>query len=424
MDEGAAGTATVSLFVQKYGGTSVGSIDRIHAVADRICEHYRAGHQLVVVVSAMGGETNRLSDLASQVSPRPCEREMDVLLSAGEQVSIALLAMAIRERGVTAKSYLADQIPFRTDVNHTRARITAVETDALRAELEKGAIPVVAGFQGQDELGDITTIGRGGSDTTAVALATALNADECQIYTDVEGVFTANPEVVKNARRLANISLEEMIEMASLGSRVLHTRAVEIAHKYGVPLRVLPSFEDTPGTVISKERQGMEEPMVSAVAYEADAAKLTVRGVPDEPGIAYRLLGPIGEASILVDMIVQNIGLAGTTDLTFTVKRGDFVRAMEIMDRTVLKLRQDWDEDRSQHLSITGDDHIAKVTVVGLGIRSHSGVATRMFEALASEGINIQMISTSEIKISVVISDIYVELAVRALHEAFGLGES
>ena len=414
----------MSLFVQKYGGTSVGSIERIHAVADRICQYYRAGHQLVVVVSAMGGETDRLAGLASQVSSCPCEREMDVLLSSGEQVSIALLTMAIRERGVSARSYLADQIPFRTDVNHTRARITAVGTDALRTDIEKGSVPVVAGFQGLDELGDITTIGRGGSDTTAVAIATALNADECQIYTDVEGVFTADPRVVKDARRLASLSLEEMIEMASLGTRALHVRAVEIAHKYGVPLRVLSSFEDTPGTVISKERTGMEEPMVSAVTCEDDVAKLTVRGVPDEPGVAYQLLGPIGEASILVDMIVQNIGISGATDVTFTVKRQDFDQAQAILDRTVSQMRQDGDEERSRHLAITADDHIAKVTVVGLGVRSYPGVAARMFEALASAGINIQMISTSEIKISVVISDIYMELAVRALHEAFGLGAS
>ena len=311
----------MSLVVQKYGGTSVGSIDRIHAVADRICQSRLAGYQLVVVVSAMGGETNRLESLGHEVSATPSPREWDVLLASGEQVSIALLTMALQERGASAKSYLGDQVRFRTDSSHTRARITTVETSNLQAELENGVIPVVAGFQGIDEHGDITTIGRGGSDTTAVALAAVLRAEECQIYTDVDGVFTADPRIVKNAARLQQVSLEEMIEMASLGARVLHSRAVEIAHKYGVPLRVLSSFDDTPGTRICKERQGMEEPLVSAVTHEIDEAKLTVRGVPDEPGIAYRVLGPLGAASILIDMIVQNIGKDGTTDLTFTVKR-------------------------------------------------------------------------------------------------------
>ena len=412
----------MSLLVQKYGGTSVGSIERIQAVARQIRDIKADGHDVVVVVSAMKGETNRLTALGNQVSINPVEREMDVLLASGEQVSIALLSMALVDLNVKACSMLAYQIPVNTDGKHTIARIESIPTSKLQDVLEEGYVPVVAGFQGVDEGNEITTIGRGGSDTSAVALAAVLNADECRIYTDVDGVYTADPNIVEHARKLTSVDFEEMLEMASLGAKVLHTRAVEFAHKYSVPLRVLSSFASDDGTkpgqgtLVTAEIDDMEKPIVSAVTHERDEAKLTVVGVSDVPGVAIKILGPIGDASILVDMIVQNDSVDGKTDFSFTVKRADYARAMEILQRTV--------HDEVSDISakeILGDDTIAKVTIVGVGMRSHSGVATKMFETLAHENINIQMISTSEIKVSVVIAERYIELAVRTLHQAFEL---
>lgn len=403
------------LLVQKFGGTSVCDIERVNAVADRIAASVAGGDRMVVVVSAMAGETDRLERLGYDLCPRPSAREMDVLLSAGEQVSIALLAMALTDRGCKARSRLACQIGIRTDGNHTKARIEEIDVDVLNADIEDGVIPVVAGFQGIAPNGDITTFGRGGSDTTAVAVAAALKADECQIYTDVEGVYTADPRIVENARRLDAVTFEEMLELASLGARVLHARSVEFVGKYGVPLRVLSSFRDGPGTLITTEESTMEQLLVSGLAYARDEAKLTVLGVPDVPGVASKILGPIGAASIEVDMIVQNTGADGSTDLTFTVRRADFDRAREILADTRQSLGA---------RGIAGDERIAKVSAVGVGMKSHAGVATRMFDALAAENINIQMISTSEIKISVVVAERYLELAVRAIHDAFELGET
>ena len=412
----------MALLVQKFGGTSVGSIERIHAVADRVAASVADGHRVVVVVSAMAGETDRLEDLGQQVVARQsahgqeAAREMDVLLSAGEQASIALLAMALGERGCRARSWLGSQVPIRTDANHTKARIEHIDAERLHGELDAGVTPVVAGFQGVSAGGDVTTFGRGGSDTTAVAVAAALGADECRIYTDVDGVYTADPRIVEDARLLDSVTFEEMLELASLGSKVLHARSVEFVGKYGVPLRVLSSFaEDSQGTLITKEGKAMEQPVVSGLAYARDAAKLTLVGVPDRPGVASKILGPIGTASIEVDMIVQNTGADGSTDVTFTVRRADYERAREILGGVQRELGA---------RAIDGDERIAKVSAVGVGMRSHAGVATRMFDALAAENINIQMISTSEIKISVVVAERYLELAVRTVHDAFGLADA
>ena len=402
-------------YVHKYGGTSLAGAERILAAADRVARTLTAGHQVVVVLSAIGGETDRLEGLAQCMAGRPDPRERDVLLASGEQVTIALLAMALIERGFPAKSYLGSQVAIRTDRAHTRARIEQVEVEALLADLDAGVTPVIAGFQGIDAAGDVTTLGRGGSDTTAVAVAAALGVDECRIYTDVAGVFTADPRIVPDAVRLDVATFEEMLELASLGSKVLHPRAVEFAGKYAMPLRVLSSFDDGPGTLITTEEGSMEEPLVSGIAHSRDEAKLTLLGVPDAPGTASRILGPIAEAGIEVDMIVQNVSVDGSADLTFTVKRGDYDRALELLEpmRDGLGVR-----------AVIGDDRIAKVSVVGVGMRSHAGVATRMFDALAAENINIEMISTSEIKISVIVAERYMELAARAIHGAFGLAGS
>ena len=405
----------MSLIVQKYGGTSVGDLARIRHVAERVQRYREQGHQVVVVVSAMSGETTRLDAMGKELVSRPDTREMDVLLAAGEQVSIALLAMALIARGIPARSFLGFQIPLRTDLAFGRARIQEINTDVLRAAVEEGLVPVIAGFQGIAEDGSVTTLGRGGSDTSAVAIAAALKADECEICTDVDGVYTADPRVEPHARRLDTITFEEMLELASLGSKVLHPRSVEFAGKYQVPLRVLSTFVEEGGTLITMEKETMEQPLVSGIAHIRDEAKITIAGVPDVPGVASRILGPISAAAIEVDMIVQNTGADGLTDFTFTVKRGDYARALELLTpvKEALKAR-----------SLAGDDSIAKVSVVGVGMRSHSGVATRVFDALAAENINIQMISTSEIKISVVVAERYMELAVRAVHAEFGLSKA
>ncbi|MCH8497390.1 MAG: aspartate kinase [Marinobacter sp.] len=403
----------MALLVQKFGGTSVGTTERIEAVAERICRFRREGHDLVIVVSAMSGETNRLIGLANAIMEEPTPREMDVLVSTGEQVTIALLCMALHKRGCDARSYTGSQVRIVTDSAHTKARIKQIDEENMRADLNAGRVVVVAGFQGIDERGSITTLGRGGSDTTAVALAAALKADECQIYTDVDGVYTTDPRVVEKARRLDRITFEEMIEMASLGSKVLQIRSVEFAGKYNVPLRVLSSFGEGEGTLITLEDDTiMEQPVVSGIAFNRDEAKLTISGVPDTPGVALRILKPVSDANIEVDMIVQNVGADGHTDFTFTVHRNDFKRAREVLDGVARELGA---------REVTGDNKTVKVSIVGVGMRSHAGVATRMFEALSNEGINIQMISTSEIKISVVIDEKYLELAVRALHTAFDL---
>jgi len=404
----------MALIVQKYGGTSVGSPERIRAVARRIIRYREQGHRLVVVVSAMSGETDRLLGLAADLSERPPPRELDVLLATGEQVTIALLSMALEAQGVPARSYTGQQVHIRTDSAHNKARIQAIESQRVGADLDAGRVVVVAGFQGVDEHGNITTLGRGGSDTTAVALAAALQADECQIFTDVDGVYTTDPRVVPEARRLERITFEEMLEMASLGSKVLQIRAVEFAGKYNVPLRVLSSFEEAgEGTLITYEEAGMEQAQISGIAFNRDEAKLTVLGVPDQPGVAHLILGPIAAANIEVDMIVQNVAPDGaTTDFTFTVHRNDYERALEILRRTAGELGA---------REVSGDDRIVKLSLVGVGMRSHAGIAATMFETLAREGINIRMISTSEIKISVVVDEKYLELGVRALHEAFGL---
>jgi len=403
----------MSLIVQKFGGTSVGTIERIEGVADKVAKFYAEGHQIVVVVSAMSGETNRLIGLAHEIQARPVPREMDVLVSTGEQVTTALLSMALTKRGVKAKSYTGAQVKILTDSAHTKARIQHIDDHNLRADLDAGYVTVVAGFQGVDEKGNTTTLGRGGSDTTAVALAAALKADECQIYTDVDGVYTTDPRVVSAAQRLDRITFEEMLEMASMGSKVLQIRAVEFAGKYQVPLRVLHSFQEGPGTLISiEELKNVETPTIAGIAFTRDEAKLTISGVPDMPGVAYKILGPIGDANIEVDVIVQNVGHDNTTDFTFTVARGDLTRAQEILQTTAEDLGAE---------SVESDSKIAKVSVVGVGMRSHAGVASQMFAALAEVGINILMITTSEIKISVIIEEKFLELAVRALHTAFGL---
>jgi aspartate kinase len=405
----------MALIVQKYGGTSVGTVDRIQAVAEKVAGFHKRGDQVVVVVSAMSGETNRLIELAKGVSDNPSPREMDVLVSTGEQVTIALLSMALQKQGINARSYTGSQIPLRTDSVHSKARIEEIDDKKVRADLNGGSVVVVAGFQGVDADGNITTLGRGGSDTTAVALAAALQADECQIYTDVDGVYTTDPRVVDNARRLDSITFEEMLEMASQGSKVLQIRSVEFAGKYNVPLRVLSSFQDGPGTLITVEDEvDMEKPVISGIAFTRDEAKIIVRGAPDTPGIAYKILGPVSAENIEVDMIVQNVGKDGAADFTFTEHRNDFVRAQEALRNASEELGNP---------EIIGDDKIAKVSLVGVGMRSHAGVASKMFEALANEGVNIEMISTSEIKVSVVIAEKYLELAVRALHSEFELDQ-
>mgnify|MGYP000506397161 CR=1 FL=1 len=403
----------MALLVQKFGGTSVGTVERIEAVADKVKRFRDNGDDIVVVVSAMSGETNRLIGLASAIMEEPTPREMDVLVSTGEQVTIALLSMALNKRGCEARSYTGGQVRITTDRSHTKARIVDIDEGKMRSDISAGRVIVVAGFQGVDEDGNITTLGRGGSDTTAVALATALKADECQIYTDVDGVYTTDPRVVDDARRMEKVTFEEMIEMASLGSKVLQIRAVEFAGKYNVPLRVLSSFQDGPGTLITtEENDGMEQPLVSGIAFNRDEAKLTLVGVPDIPGIASKILRPISDENIEVDMIVQNVGLDKTTDFTFTVHRDAYKRAKKVLDSVCEVLGAE---------RTVGADDIAKVSIVGVGMRSHAGVATTMFDALSEEGINIQMISTSEIKISVVIDEKYLELAVRTLHSAFEL---
>ncbi|MEP4548256.1 MAG: aspartate kinase [Saccharospirillum sp.] len=403
----------MALYVQKYGGTSVGTTDRIEHVADKVKSFCDNGHDVVVVVSAMSGETNRLLSLASAITDQPNPREMDVLVSTGEQVTIALLSMALQKRGCSARSYTGDQVRIVTDSAHTKARIKHIDVEAIQNDLKTGRVVVVAGFQGVDELGNTTTLGRGGSDTTAVALAAALKADECQIYTDVDGVYTTDPRVVDSARRLDKITFEEMLEMASQGSKVLQIRSVEFAGKYNVPLRVLSSFVDGPGTLITlEEEQPMEQPVISGIAFNRDEAKLTVLGVPDIPGVASRILGPVSAANIEVDMIVQNVADDNTTDFTFTVHRNDFERVKKVLNEVGNDLGA---------REVRGDANIAKVSIVGVGMRSHAGVASKMFDTLAAENINIQMISTSEIKVAVVIAERYLELAVRALHSAFEL---
>jgi aspartate kinase len=412
----------MALIVHKYGGTSVGSTERIKNVARRVAKWKAAGHDIVVVPSAMSGETNRLIDLAKEIQPQPDVRELDVVASTGEQVTIGLLAMALLELGVKAKSYTGAQVRVHTDSAFTKARIQAIDEERLRADLAQGIVPVVAGFQGMDAQGNITTLGRGGSDTSAVALAAALKADECLIFTDVDGVYTTDPRIVQEARRLKTITFEEMLEMASLGSKVLQIRSVEFAGKYKVRLRVLSSLTDPmipvvgealSGTLITfEEDEKMEQAIISGIAYSRDEAKITVMGVPDRPGIAYAILGPIADANIDVDMIIQNASVDGMTDFSFTVPRNDYAKAMDIA-RTV--------QEHIKARAIVGDNKVCKVSMVGVGMRSHVGIASQMFRTLAEEGINIQMISTSEIKISVVVDEKYMELAVRVLHRAFGL---
>ncbi|MBS4051942.1 MAG: aspartate kinase [Methylomonas sp.] len=403
----------MALYVYKFGGTSVGTVERIKAVAEKVKKSRDAGDQIVVVVSAMSGETNRLVALAKEMQMQPTDRELDVLLSTGEQVTIALLSMALHNLGCEARSYTGAQVRILTDSAHTKARIREIDEAKMRADLDAGRIVVVAGFQGVDEHGNITTLGRGGSDTTGVALAAALKADECHIYTDVDGVYTTDPRVVPKARRLEQITFEEMLEMASLGSKVLQIRSVEFAGKYNVKLRVLSSFMEGNGTLITYEESEMERALISGIAFNRDEAKLTLTGVPDLPGVASKILGPVAAENIEVDMIVQNISAHGTTDFTFTVNRNDFARAKNVLEGLRSEL--------GGNTQIIGDNSIVKVSIVGVGMRSHAGIASTMFKTLADEGINIQMISTSEIKISVVVDEKYLELAVRALHKAFGL---
>jgi len=405
----------MSLIVQKYGGTSVGTPERIRAVARRVARYKSLGHKIVVVVSAMSGETNRLIGLAREIMAEPDPRELDVIVSTGEQVSIGMTTLALIELGIKAKSYTGSQVKILTDDAHTKARILKIDHHNIQEDLDQGYVVVVAGFQGVDEKGNITTLGRGGSDTTGVALAAALKADECQIYTDVDGIYTTDPRVVPEAKKLDSITFEEMLEMASLGSKVLQIRAVEFAGKYKVKLRVLSSFEEEgDGTLITfEEKNKMEDPIISGIAFNRDEAKVSILGVPDKPGIAYQILGPIADANIDVDMIIQNVGAVGTTDFTFTVNRIDLNKALGILNEKV--------KGHVNAREVNGNDKIAKVSIVGVGMRSHVGVASQMFRTLSEEGINIDMISTSEIKISVLIDEKYLELAVRALHKAFGL---
>jgi aspartate kinase len=404
----------MSLIVQKYGGTSVGSVQRIEQVAAKVKRWRNEGHDLVVVTSAMSGETDRLIGLAREIDPEIGGRELDMLLATGEQVTIALLAMALEKCGCPAVSYTGAQVHIRTDSTYNKARIMAIEGARVRRDLGEGKVVIVAGFQGVDDHGNITTLGRGGSDTTAVALAAALKADECQIYTDVDGVYTTDPRVVPQARRLDRITFEEMLEMASLGSKVLQIRSVEFAGKYNVPLRVLSAFQEGAGTLITFEEEAVEQVLISGIAFARDEAQLTIAGVPDQPGVAYEILGPISDANIEVDMIVQNVGVDGTTDFTFTVHRNDYDKAHRILAKTRQKLGA---------REMSGDKKIVKISLVGVGMRSHAGIASQMFKALAAEGINIRMISTSEIKISVVVDEKYLELGVRALHDAFELSQ-
>ena len=419
----------MALVVEKYGGTSVGTLERIRLIANQIATAHTTGDQLVIVVSAMAGETDRLTGLANGILLQPSNdlndiqsrdgestkgnlRELDVLLATGEQVTISLLALALQSLQIDAKSYIGSQVPIRTDSVHGKARILEINPSNVHADLAEGRVVVIAGFQGVDEHGNITTLGRGGSDTTAVAIAAALNADECRIFTDVDGVYTADPRIVPTARRLERITVEEMLELSSLGAKVLQTRAVEFAGKYRVPLRVLSSFETGSGTLITNEVGNMEKPLIAGIAYNGDEAKLTIRGIPDQPGVASRIFGPISEAHINVDMIIQNVGLDDSTDLTFTVKRDEYAEAQSILVEIAKELRA---------RDVVGDDSLAKISIVGVGMRSHAGIASTMFDVLAKEGINIELISTSEIKISVGSADQYLELAVRALHTAFGL---
>jgi aspartate kinase len=402
----------MAMYVYKFGGTSVGTVERIKAVAEKVKVAHDKGDQLVVVLSAMSGETNRLTDLATQMQQNPVSREMDVLLSTGEQVTVALLTMALQELGCPACSYTGGQVRIETDSAHTKARIKRIDDVNIHADLNAGKVVVVAGFQGMDEQGNITTLGRGGSDTTAVALAAVLNADECHIYTDVDGVYTTDPRVEPKARRLDKITFEEMLEMASLGSKILQIRSVEFAGKYNVALRVLSSFSEGRGTLITYEESEVEQALISGIAFNKDEAKLTITGVPDIPGAAFKILGPIAEANIEVDMIIQNVADDATTDFTFTVHRNDFAMTKKILTNICNELGA---------RAVTADDSIVKVSIVGVGMRSHAGIASKMFEVLAKEAINIRMIATSEIKISVVIDEKYLELAVRTLHKAFEL---
>ena len=405
----------MSLIVQKYGGTSVGTPERIRAVARRVARYKSLGHQIVVVVSAMSGETNRLIGLAKEIMAEPDPRELDVMVSTGEQVTIGMTTLALIDLGIKAKSYTGSQVKILTDDAHTKARILKIDHHNIQEDLDQGYVVVVAGFQSVDEQGNITTLGRGGSDTTGVALAAALKADECQIYTDVDGIYTTDPRVVPEAKKLDSITFEEMLEMASLGSKVLQIRSVEFAGKYKVKLRVLSSFEEEgDGTLITfEEKNNTEDPIISGIAFNRDEAKVSILGVPDKPGIAYQILGPIADANIDVDMIIQNVGAVGTTDFTFTVNRIDLSKALGILNEKV--------KGHVGAREVNGNDKIAKVSIVGVGMRSHVGVASQMFRTLSEEGINIDMISTSEIKISVLIDEKYLELAVRALHKAFGL---
>ena len=405
----------MSLIVQKYGGTSVGTVERIHRVADRVADAKKAGHDLVVVLSAMSGETDRLLRLAHEVTASPDERELDMLLSTGERVTIALLAMDLRGRGINAQSFTGRQVGIITDSSHTKARIARVTADRIREALAEGIIPVVAGFQGINERNDVTTLGRGGSDLTAVALAAALKADRCVIYTDVDGVYTADPNIVPSARRLDRVSYEEMLELASLGAKVLQSRSVEFAAKHGVPLEVKSSFKEGQGTLVVTEDADMERVAVSGVSGDRNQAKITIIGVPDRPGVAARIFGPVAEANIIVDMIIQNVSQASLTDISFTVPRADLGKAVGLVQRIAKEI---------EAKSVAVTEAIAKVSLVGVGMRSHSGVAARMFEVLSKEGVNIMMISTSEIKISCVIEEKYLELAMRTLHGAFGLDQS
>ena len=402
----------MALIVEKYGGSSVGTSERIRAVAARVAASHRAGDDLVVVLSAMAGETNRLLELARDIDPEADARETDVLISTGEQVTIALLSMALHKLDVPARSYTGGQVRILTDNVHGKARILDIDADMVRTDIEQRNVVVVAGFQGVDREGNITTLGRGGSDTTAVAMAAALKADECRIYTDVDGVYTADPRSVPEARRLEQITVEEMLELSSLGAKVLETRSVEFAGKYKVPLRVLSSFESGKGTLITYEVNKMEQPLIAGIAYNRDEAKLTLRGVPDQPGVASTIFGQISDAHVNVDMIIQNVAQDGTTDLTFTVNRSEYPHARAILEKISAELKA---------REVVGDDQLAKISIVGVGMRSHAGIASTMFEAMATEGINIELISTSEIKISIGVADRYVELAVRALHKAFGL---
>lgn len=406
----------MALIVQKYGGTSVGSTERIKNVANRIAKFKAAGHDVVVVVSAMSGETNRLVALAEAMQEYPDPREMDVILATGEQVTIGLLAMALKNIGLDAKSYTGWQVAVQTDCSHTKARIENIDADHIHADIKEGKVIIVAGFQGVDGNNDITTLGRGGSDTSAVAMAAALKADECQIYTDVDGVYTTDPRVVPEARRLKTISFEEMLELASLGSKVLQIRSVEFAGKYKVRLRVLSSLQEGgEGTLITfEEDEDMEKAAVAGIAFDKNQARINVRGVPDKPGIAYQILGAVAEANIEVDMIIQNVGDEGTTDFSFTVPRGDYQRTLTILNEVQKNIGAS---------TVDGDNTVCKVSIVGVGMRSHVGVASTMFRTLAEEGINIQMISTSEIKVSVLIDEKYLELATRVLHSVFGLDD-